>query len=47
MLDGLRPLVDLGNLDRYEGAWWSATAKDHDELDAVVLAELAVQQAHE
>jgi fido (protein-threonine AMPylation protein) len=44
MLDGLRPLVDLAALDDYERAWWKATAEDHDELDAIVLRELATQQ---
>lgn len=47
MLDGLRPLVDLVALDDYERAWWKATAEDHDELDAVVLRELATQQPRE
>lgn len=47
MLDGLRPLVDLADIDRYEGIWWSATAEDHDELDEIVLAELADQQPGE
>ncbi len=44
MLDGLRPLIDLVDLDDYERAWWSATPEDHDELDATVLRELARQQ---
>lgn len=44
MLDGLRPLVDLSDLDRYENAWWSAAVTDHTELDEIVLAELAAQQ---
>ncbi len=44
MLDGLRPLVDLADLDRYERAWWNATSVDHGDLDQVVLAELTAQQ---
>lgn len=44
MLDGLRPLVDLADIDRYERAWWNATAEGHEELDAEVLAELAAHQ---
>ncbi len=40
MLDGLRPLTDLTNYDRYETAWWDATVEDHDALDAAVLGEL-------
>lgn len=44
MLDGLRPLVDLADLDRYENAWWNATAEDHIELDETVLAELTKQE---
>lgn len=47
MLDGLRPLVDLADLDRYEDAWWNATATDHAELDRTVLTELAAQQPNE
>ena len=47
MLDGLRPLIDLVDLDRYESAWWKATFEDHNELDEVVLAELAAQQPRE
>lgn len=47
MLDGLRPLIDLSDLDRYENAWWSAAATDHTELDEIVLAELAAQQPNE
>ena len=43
MLDGLRPLIDLNDQDRYEKAWWNTTAEDHDELDDVVLDELAAQ----
>lgn len=45
MLDGLRPLVDLADLAGYESAWWEATAEKHDPLDAVVLAELALQES--
>lgn len=45
MLEGLKPLVDLADFDSYEAAWWKATAESHDELDAVVLAELAAQQS--
>lgn len=44
MLDGLRPLVDLADLACYESAWWEATAEKHDPLDAVVIAELALQE---
>ncbi|MBA3866279.1 MAG: hypothetical protein H0X42_08025 [Solirubrobacterales bacterium] len=44
MLDGLQPLVDLADLDRYEGAWWNATSDEHADLDAVVLEELAKQE---
>ena len=47
MLDGLRPLVDLADIDRYESVWWTATAEDHDELDEIVLTELADQQPGE
>ena len=47
MFDGLRPLVDLTELDDYERAWWNATAEDHDALDAVVLHQLATQQPGE
>jgi fido (protein-threonine AMPylation protein) len=47
MLDGLRPLVDLAGVDSYEHAWWSAATEDHDELDEVVLTELAAQQPRE
>jgi hypothetical protein len=47
MLDGLRPLVDLADLDRYEHAWWSATATDHSQLDEIVLTGLAAQQPWE
>lgn len=47
MLDGLRPLVDLADIDRYESVWWTATAEDHDQLDEIVLTELADQQPGE
>lgn len=43
MLNGLRPLIDLSDQERYEDAWWNATAANHDELDDVVLRELATQ----
>jgi fido (protein-threonine AMPylation protein) len=43
MLDGLRPLIDLGDQERYEEAWWNATVDNHDGLDDVVLRELAAQ----
>lgn len=43
MLDGLRPLTDLTDYDRYEQAWWDATAEDHATLDEVVINELATQ----
>ena len=43
MLDGLRPLVDLQDQETYEAAWWSATPHDHEELDAIVIEELGVQ----
>lgn len=43
MLNGLRPLIDLSDQERYEEAWWNATADDHDDLDDVVLRELAAQ----
>lgn len=46
MVDGLRPLVDLGNVDGYERAWWSATAESHQELDEVTLTELALRRSH-
>jgi fido (protein-threonine AMPylation protein) len=46
MLDGLRPLVDLEDVDHYEGAWWQATVESHEELDQLVLAELASQLPH-
>jgi hypothetical protein len=45
MLEGLKPLVDLADFDAYEAAWWKATAEDHDDLDAIVLAELAAQKS--
>lgn len=41
MLDGLGPLTDLADYDRYEAAWWDATVEDHFALDAAVLSELA------
>lgn len=47
MLDGLRPLLDLADLGRYESAWWSATVEDHDELDEIVLADMVEQQPSE
>jgi fido (protein-threonine AMPylation protein) len=47
MLDGLRPLVDLADIDRYERAWWDSTAQTHDELDQIVLTELASQRPRE
>jgi fido (protein-threonine AMPylation protein) len=47
MLDGLRPLVDLADIDHYERAWWDSTAETHDELDQVVLTELASQRSPE
>jgi fido (protein-threonine AMPylation protein) len=47
MLDGLRPLVDLADIGRYERAWWSATAESHDELDQVALTELAFRRSGE
>jgi hypothetical protein len=40
MLDGLRPLIDLADEDAYKSAWWSATAHDHEALDAIVINEL-------
>jgi fido (protein-threonine AMPylation protein) len=43
MVGGLRPLIDLSDYDRYENAWWRATAEDHIALDDVVLSELAAQ----
>jgi fido (protein-threonine AMPylation protein) len=43
MLDGLPPLVDLADLGRYEGAWREATAESHDELDEIVMTELATR----
>jgi len=43
MLDGLRPLVELDDIERYEHAWWNATDDDHSELDDVVLTELAAR----
>jgi fido (protein-threonine AMPylation protein) len=47
MLDGLRPLVDLADIDNYERAWWDSTAETHDGLDQVVLTELASQRPRE
>lgn len=44
MLDGLRPLGDLVDVEAHDDAWWSATPQDHELLDQVVLDEL---QAHE
>lgn len=44
MLDGLRPLIDLGELSVYEKAWWNATAEDHEHLDSIILSELARQE---
>lgn len=44
MLDGLRPLVDLSDIDRYEDAWWKADIADHEALDEIVLTELVAQQ---
>lgn len=43
MLDGLRPLVDLLDQEAYEAAWWAASPQEHDDLDRVVLDELAWQ----
>ena len=43
MLDGLRPLVDLSDEERYLEAWWDATPEDHLELDSIVINELAEQ----
>ena len=47
ILDGLRPLLGLADLDRYERAWWNATAEDHGELDEIILADMVEQQASE
>lgn len=44
MLDGLRPLIDLVDLDCYESAWRKATSENHGKLDSVVLSELARQE---
>lgn len=44
MLGGLRPLVDLADIMHYELAWWDATGESHDELDEIVLTELASRQ---
>ena len=43
MLDGLPPLDDLRERDRYMAAWWDATAEDHDDLDRAVLTEINAQ----
>lgn len=43
MLNGLRPMIDLSDQERYEESWWNATVDNHDELDDVVLRELAAQ----
>lgn len=43
MCDGLRPLIGLSDEDAYNDSWWSATPLDHEELDRLVLEELAVQ----
>ena len=45
MLEGLKPLVDLTDFETYEAAWWEAAAEEHGDLDEIVLAELATQQA--
>ena len=37
MLDGHRPLIDLADEDADKSAWWSATAHDHEALDAIVI----------
>lgn len=41
MLDGLRPLTELVNEDAHDQAWWAATPQDHEDLDRIVLDELA------
>ncbi len=41
MLDGLLPLSELTDYDAYDAAWWTATPNDHEQLDALVVAELA------
>jgi fido (protein-threonine AMPylation protein) len=43
MLDGLPPLDDLVDRERYITAWWAATAEEHDDLDQAVLAEINAQ----
>jgi fido (protein-threonine AMPylation protein) len=43
MLDGLPPLDNLVDRQRYTTAWWTATAEDHDDLDEAVLAEINAQ----
>lgn len=43
MLDGLPPLDNLVDPDRYMTAWWAATAEEHDDLDQAVLAEINAQ----
>lgn len=43
MLDGLPPLDNLVDRDRYAAAWWAATAEDHGDLDQAVLAEINAQ----
>lgn len=45
MLDGLLPLIDLANVTDYERAWWNASAEDHQQLDGVVLSELAREES--
>lgn len=45
MLDGLLPLIDLGNVADYEAAWWNASAADHRQLDAVVIEELTRKES--
>jgi fido (protein-threonine AMPylation protein) len=44
MLDGVRPLIDLDDPAGYEHGWWTASSEDHEDLDQVVLTELAAQQ---
>jgi fido (protein-threonine AMPylation protein) len=44
MLNGLPPLVDLAHIDQYERAWWNATTESHEELDEIVLTELATRR---
>jgi hypothetical protein len=43
MLDGLPPLDNLFDRERYMEAWWAATAEDHDDLDQAVAAEIQAQ----